>query len=903
MADVLNLTDGTTTIDFIGASSDYSLLDGGLELSTPSIKRITGGETILREGERLQERQFGNREIEITFKIEAADHDALIDDIRDVRRLLDIAKQQATDIFSERVTLNYALENASDTVVFDVLDGELDVGNLASPLVKRSATLLEITLTLLCKPYARLASPIRLINFLRNPGFDWNPGEGGRDALALVDFTGGRLESTTSEAVSPLAAGLWFNADAVTGTQELMECGGTTYAWRLRLNGSALEFHFHDGTADRTLTAATTITTGRWFFVSFTQFKQSFNNSLITVLMLDEAIEDTDVRSGASIRTPSGTTTLGAGVAGANPFNGKIAGAFYVSTIQPLFPFQLSYIYRYGIKGLAANAITSPAYWGLDDGPVFGIWPFDETAGDILDTSGNDEDLTVQGSVSRTAHIAKPGAAWTKGSSFNSSLVSGLYSDDTKHGLWCVRFNESSGDANMYIQQNQISTPPPGDVTDWTLIFNVKSLSGASQIKLVLIDSSGTDTYTITGTLNTWDQYIITRVVNGALTVKFLWDVASATDILIDSIDLTFNKPFGTFATPTKNTGTLYPYVGGTSVVTWPNDDPSSSSGVPFLDIHDIPGDAPATCRVYCEGTGSSQQGPIRLASVQGKDPWKQVLWWRMAQFIPAFSLNSTYESGKDPDVTTAAATALTLRIAIPVHKLFPFTSEQFGTYKAYIGVEGEANMTSILKLTTSLYEVPLSGDPIKDGNTQAAYRLVDAGLFSWPPAVSIQAHRDNLLSSRERTSADVQYFPRLEVHNIADAAIAAPNVNYGYLFLLPTDDGFVHLQPDIAAGGPFIGGLQLGEELVVDTIDEDAVQVGYLSDLKVHGTGTIRVIEAASSAVSVIGTGFLLKPQTSGAVIALISKPATNSEPFGQYTETEDLWIWIEYMPRFLYV
>ena len=106
MADILKLSDGVTSVDFILSSSDYKLAADGLSLPIPDATRVMGGDALLREGERLIERQYGNREIGIIFHISASDHDSLLEDIRVINRLLDTAKETAREGFGAKVTLS-----------------------------------------------------------------------------------------------------------------------------------------------------------------------------------------------------------------------------------------------------------------------------------------------------------------------------------------------------------------------------------------------------------------------------------------------------------------------------------------------------------------------------------------------------------------------------------------------------------------------------------------------------------------------------------------------------------------------------------------------------------------------------------------------------------------------------
>lgn len=914
MANILNLTDGTNTVDFVNSGSDYILLKDGLSLPTPPVKRILGGDTILREGERLQERQYGNREIVIEFKIVAADHDTLISDIRKIQRLLDSAVKTSKEVFGPRVTLNYALKNASETVVFDVLDGELDVGNLASQTVNRDSILLDLTLTLLCQPYARLASPVEISNYLANPGFDWNPGSGGRDATVQSDLTGGRFEIATVPGAfrqSAIAAGIWFNPDSVSGTQILMRAGTTTTGWELVLNGNKLEAAWWDaGSNKHTATGVTVLVTGDYHLASLVLYEEADGGAQSLVLMLDDEVEAIDtLASSGLMRVPAGKFSVGDDGSGGSTFNGKIAGGFVIGKLEnQVFPYQIPYLYRYGLRSLYQDSIIDNAYWGLDKLTVHAVWPFDEStpASSMLDQSGNAEHLVPSGSESRAAIIPKPNG-WTIGADFDSNTDSGLHSSDRKHGIWSCLFDISSGSATTYIEQIiPVPTKKPTP-TDWTITLWIKARVADAQITLWLQDGGGLDGHAIGGDIDdvdVWVQYIVTRAIDGDLTLRLI-KLSGSADILIDSVMLTTGEPFGTFAAITKNTGEPYPFIGSRDLRAFPD-----ATKVFWTEIEDIPGDAPAGARIFYKVGGSGAQIPIRMAARFGANPWRQVMFWRLDQFILNNGRNSDYGSSfPNPGIEAEASVTLKSRISAHIPRMFPFPGDQRGSWKAYIGVSSKRDTISFLQQESPLAVISLTGDPIKDTNTSGSTRahMIDSGIFSWPPEFALQAYRDNKITSAPRGDAlnlQDDYLFRFNVVNIADDA--ETGMIYQYLYILPIGEGFAMTQGNWESSSALTQSLlPAGTIMVSDTIEENTIQSVYTA-LEVDTPVDDRLVQLSAGASQLIGPGIKLQPNQSGYIAVMMMSEGVNealNKPFGEYKETEIGILWLEYLPRFLYV
>ena len=143
-----------------------------------------------------------------------------------------------------------------------------------------------------------------------------------------------------------------------------------------------------------------------------------------------------------------------------------------------------------------------------------------------------------------------------------------------------------------------------------------------------------------------------------------------------------------------------------------------------------------------------------------------------------------------------------------------------------------------------------------------------------------------------------------LVISNISDEVIAAPNVVYHHIFLLPIEGGYFTLAP---AGSGVEDALQQDEILVVDTIDQYALGPGYIAkNLKTpaDSIGTRRMLLATPD-VSLYGTGFKIEPNQPGLFMFLFADHTTtgSDKPFGSFVSTKKMKVDFEIMPRFLYM
>ncbi|KKN68679.1 hypothetical protein LCGC14_0448700 [marine sediment metagenome] len=915
MADILQFTDGVTTIDFISGSSDYVLLDKGLDIALPEVNRVVSELSPLVEGQRLSERQYGLREITIIFKITAVDHDALVSDLRAIQKLIDKAKEQSKAGFGNKVELQYKFENATDTVTFDVMDGEFKPGQFASVVVKREPSLLmDCELTLLCEPFAR-GTPVIMRNFLVNPSFDWNPGEAGRDFGLEIDLNGStqRLHRTSPTGLFPTAAegimsaGIWVNPD-VTPTlfDTMMVCGDTTESWQLR-------FEDNNSVALRQINSVGSITTltsdddvvpnDTWSFVWFSVFMYR-GAQWIVLGVNDSVVAGSKRTSDFTFKTAVGDFVVGASdAAGGNDFDGKVGGIFVIAGGRPILPYQIIYMYHYGLQGLIDDTgIMDVKYWGLEAADFGAVWIQESGAGDILDVSGNSRDLTVIGSPTRSPFVFKP-SGWTQGSSFASSSDSGLESESTpKYGLFSCRFKETGGgDANMYIEQDLTISP---SVDGMTILFWARQnlASGAIEIERE-VNGGGATTKELAGLTTDWQLYKWTTsiVTITAFRLRLKWTQGGFGNVDMDGIQVLPGLPFGSQDPGGDIPVELItrPFIGSHQIVVKPN-----STKVNFVALQDFPGDVPATCRVSFKNTSSGKQlAPIRLGARFGVEPWKQQMIWNASSFI--IDPDDGAYPAADEQIRSDAAVTLKRRFHAVLSSLFPFPSDQYGSHRLYIGAESNLDLISMCQLRfggITGSTVPLISAPQKGTVTQSdVFHLVDGGILTWPPETALQRFRDGDVTSASRLSGDAELTPGLEIVNIADAAIS--NLLYNILIALPIDHGSAILQPSNSL--PAFG-LQENEILTIDTMDEEAISSIYFSREVVtpDSAFTKTLTELASPDVAAMGLGFRIQPESPGMIAAVFSEwGAANDDPFGKFVETHTAELWLEYTPRFLYV
>jgi hypothetical protein len=121
----LVLTDGTTQVDFIGAT--YKVIDGGFNIGTPEIERELH---MTREGfyvPLFTRRKY--REAEIVFNVVGADRSAITKSLGIIERLLGKAEGITKLGRSGRVEIAYAWKGSENVTYFKVYGGQLSLSD------------------------------------------------------------------------------------------------------------------------------------------------------------------------------------------------------------------------------------------------------------------------------------------------------------------------------------------------------------------------------------------------------------------------------------------------------------------------------------------------------------------------------------------------------------------------------------------------------------------------------------------------------------------------------------------------------------------------------------------------------------------------------------------------------
>ncbi|KKK56958.1 hypothetical protein LCGC14_3059310, partial [marine sediment metagenome] len=349
-----------------------------------------------------------------------------------------------------------------------------------------------------------------------NGGFEYNPGNSGRDFNANFDMgaTGVRLERSTSDGFFPtstpaiMAVQTWINPTALPGsTQVLHLCGNTTEAWSLEINSSQkVVFRWNDAGGAHTLTSLTSLATGTQYCISATVFS-SDGSDQVGILLIDDNVEATlRIPAGLIMTAATGKFTSGATDVNTLRFDGDMQGLQIIKH-KNMLPYQLIYMYKYGHKMLISDGgggidDIQQEYLALerDDLGFVSDWP---NVGDMIDDSGNGRHIAVLGPPARSIFVSQPGG-WTLGADVAGSFI-GLSPIFQKYGLRGYRFLElTAGSTNLSIEQTV--TLPSGQTAATVLIW----LRGNGISEQIELDWDG-DVELITVPDGEWTQYLWTK--------------------------------------------------------------------------------------------------------------------------------------------------------------------------------------------------------------------------------------------------------------------------------------------------------------------------------------------------------------------------------------------------------
>ncbi len=173
MAFTLTLTDGTDTVS-LNDGVNYFTDEEGMDTPPPEPKPVWGGDNAFRDGADLIGLRYQNRTVRIRFsKLKGASEDNLITALQSVQKLLRKAQDAQIWGFGAEVELQYKWTNATSTVYFDVLTGELKLPpNYLSIFLTNHKTIMGAELILTCRPFAAGALSATHENYVDNPSFE-----------------------------------------------------------------------------------------------------------------------------------------------------------------------------------------------------------------------------------------------------------------------------------------------------------------------------------------------------------------------------------------------------------------------------------------------------------------------------------------------------------------------------------------------------------------------------------------------------------------------------------------------------------------------------------------------------------------------------------------------------------
>jgi hypothetical protein len=170
MAWTFSLRDGTTTLA-LNDQTNYVINYGGVSMPPPPRRTAFGGASLLRHGEDLLERVYGNRTVTIAFQIKGTSQDNLIANVNAIHQMLEKASEFSRVGLGAQVQLRQQWDSATNSSDFDVISGILDLGTGIADVAHFVADrIVTSILTLTCKPFI-LGTAETIENFVKDPNF------------------------------------------------------------------------------------------------------------------------------------------------------------------------------------------------------------------------------------------------------------------------------------------------------------------------------------------------------------------------------------------------------------------------------------------------------------------------------------------------------------------------------------------------------------------------------------------------------------------------------------------------------------------------------------------------------------------------------------------------------------
>lgn len=615
MASILTLSAGGESVDFI-AGTEFSVTKEGLELPPPEQVRVMSGAPPLREGQSLIDRKYANREITITFHADTQTNDALQAAISKLHRIVNYAaKAQASRSMLAGATLQVKLEEMTDTVTFDILDGEVRMQSPFSRLVRREGPMLDNELILTALPYGR-GAVVRLENHLPNPLFDINPIEEGRDGGYYVTFgaTGVRYERTDATGLFPslgvrFMASTWVYPTGASGTAEVIARCGNVWELTYVPDDDSFEFQIAGlALSPKAVTSGSTFPINNWYNVTVLSIvTEGTAAASMLMIFVNAKLAGYVNHTETNLAAQSGDFSVGADEDNTRRFNGRICGLSVV--LRNIWPWQQKLLFKYGMRSLIRGDDTIPghSYWDFPTAEYGAVWPFDESSGNQLDDGPGSRTLTLIGSPTFTQNLRLP-QGWTVTADLANNRFLQLASANAKYGRFSVHFDKSATGANEPTIKATVTIPAhkqaSGADRDWELFFWAISDGVDNALRLKITGSpSATSHFNADVTIPNTLTLFGVKFTNDASDTSFeieIGQIISGTllDVHLANVMLVPGTPFGMTGTPTAVTKQV-PFISAMGLIAGEDshDSPGKSRQ---LRVYNLPGDFVAS-RTYVE--------------------------------------------------------------------------------------------------------------------------------------------------------------------------------------------------------------------------------------------------------------------------------------------------------------
>ena len=951
-------------VDFIDGGI-FKVKDGGLDIPAPEAIRLMGGDPLLSDrGQRLIERKYNNRQINIDFKVEGVTGTALRTELNRLQRILDDAVSAAKYPQSNRVVLEWAAESMPEPILFDIIDGDITY-QFDDPLFARTQSMLYNSIALTARPVGRSKFTIPLNNHIINSDFDAEHTISGLDGANYRTFgtVGDRLERADCIGLRPrnsvhMTAFAWIYRTTSGGVRTICKAGNvetdaTTLnrgAWKIELDATdKAVFRFWQ--ADNTefnMTADITVPINTWTFIAITVDRRGTEVFWAMYQNGEVVAYETGALVPSTVRATTGKFTVGALNDDTERFTGRIQNLGVL--LVPFTGVEILHLFLAGTKSLTEHEsswFTNKYFWNLQPSNLndtntlgaFGAsWP-NFSGSPVVDAGPAARNLTVVGAPAVTETIQNPNG-WTIGSSLSSAAGAGLrerseLTFNPRTGRYGYVFKDAAGDANTFIRQRiviPLHKRSSGHNRWWTAVIWVRANVDTQAVALNIATSVGTDSFTATSTFNladNWSIWLYTfEITDGSTYFDFtIQKTSGVVDFVVDYAGCLEGTPFGMRrSSAAQRPGKAFPIISSRFLQ---RTEFNSLGKVPNLLVRDIPGDQLAGCKLFLENTDLSfTVSPIRIGLLYGADIGRVLNTLYAAGFNAIGSASDIlrFISGNynvfGIEIATPTINSWLSFGSHPLASLIPEIQKVYGTFKLLAAIAKQTDTGAPIMYAASKLSGQFGGDlpiiqtPVKIPNVVVTTQVVttEIGLLNWPPIISAEMIAKRQYQGRMRSieiaSINANPIPENVSRLVIEGLITASNdFWFLYLDIIPAEHGYFALaSPSVVTGG---GVLVPDTTLVINSIDEEGRPAYMTKQPAVNSYFTEGAdLEAASDMLST-GEPFKLTPQDNNLFTIMYEqrRPETNPNPVtGNRPTTGDanddiIEAYIEYEARYLYV